>query len=534
MLVTMTANDLELLQKFTRDQSQDAFTSLVHRHLDLVYCAALRQVRSRELAEEVAQSVFSDLARDAARLKPDTILTAWLYEVTRRTAINVVRGEARRQLREQIACEMNAMDATAADWTQVEPLLDEAMHALDETDRTAVLLRYFENKSLREVGQTLGTSDDTAQKRVSRAVERLREFFAKRGVIVGASGLVVVISANAVQAAPVGLAVTISTAAALAGTTIATTVSATKAIAMTTMQKALITSTLVVAVGVGIYEARQVSGLREEVQKFRQQRGLVAEQLRQLASQRDSALRQLASLRENNERLIGDTAELLKLRGQIGVLRQQLAEAKQRVDPTARTTNPSNSTWAIGETKWRTNWMDCGLATPEASLLTYWWAVANLNIDRVKRSIVFSTGDPSEPVPDSYAKREAESEGPQTYLESFGGLRLRSVKLSDELATIEVAFLNRIIAIGGVLVAPEAPPEWTATADRAFELMRVKDEWKVIREKNLRRLRFDDPDFETVADMLSKLSPEVVERLKPRLPPATLRAYEELKAKAGK
>ena len=108
------------------------------------------------------------------------------------------------------------MNATAADWTHIEPLLDEAMHALDDTDRAAVLLRYFENKSLREVGQTLGTSDDAAQKRVSRAVERLREFFAKRGVTVGASGLVVVISANAVQAAPVGLAVTISAAAALA------------------------------------------------------------------------------------------------------------------------------------------------------------------------------------------------------------------------------------------------------------------------------------------------------------------------------
>src|SRR5207249_3964762 len=91
-----------------------------------------------------------------------------------------------------------------------------AMDALDETDRAAVLLRYFENKSLREVGQQLGTSDDAAQKRVSRAVERLREFFAKRGITTGASGLVVVISANAVQAAPVGLAVTISSAA-LAG-----------------------------------------------------------------------------------------------------------------------------------------------------------------------------------------------------------------------------------------------------------------------------------------------------------------------------
>src|SRR6266516_5198758 len=116
-LVRMTGNDLGLLSEFIRDESQDAFTALVQRHLPLVYCAALRQVHSRELAEEIAQSVFTDLARNAARLKSDTILTAWLYEVTRRTAINVVRGEVRRQIREQIASEMNAMNATAADWT---------------------------------------------------------------------------------------------------------------------------------------------------------------------------------------------------------------------------------------------------------------------------------------------------------------------------------------------------------------------------------------------------------------------------------
>src|SRR5258706_10503381 len=121
---------------------------------------------------------------------------------------------------------MNAMNDADADWMQIEPLLDEAMHALDDSGRVAVLLRYFKNKSLREVGVALGTTDDAARKRVNRAVECLREFFAKRGVTVGASGLGVVISANAVQAAPVALAATISTAAALAGTTLVTTATA--------------------------------------------------------------------------------------------------------------------------------------------------------------------------------------------------------------------------------------------------------------------------------------------------------------------
>ena len=216
MSETATDSDLQLLARYTRDGVEEAFAELAHRHLGLVYSAALRQVRSPQLAEEVAQSAFTDLARNASKLKPDTILTAWLYQVTRRTAIDVVRREARRQLREQIATEMNALNATTADWTHIEPLLDDAMSALDETDRAAVLLRYFENKSLREVGAALGTSDDAAQKRVSRAVERLREFFSKRGITVGASGLLAAISANAVKAAPAGMAAAISTAALLA------------------------------------------------------------------------------------------------------------------------------------------------------------------------------------------------------------------------------------------------------------------------------------------------------------------------------
>src|SRR5438034_6138667 len=250
ILTDMSDTDMELLARYTRQHAEDDFAELVRRHLGLVYSAALRQVRSPQLAEEVTQSAFVDLARNAPGLKPDTILTAWLYQVTRRTAIDVVRREASRQLREQVATELNAMNATPADWTHIEPLLDEAMHALDDTDRTAVLLRYFENKSLREVGATLGTSENAAQKRLGRALERLREFFAKRGVTVGASGLVVVISANAIHAAPVGLAVTISTAAALAGTTLLTTATATvgKATVMTALQKPLLAAGLVAAV----------------------------------------------------------------------------------------------------------------------------------------------------------------------------------------------------------------------------------------------------------------------------------------------
>jgi RNA polymerase sigma factor (sigma-70 family) len=319
-------SDLDLLGQFTRDHSQDAFTALVNRHVNLVYSAALRQARSPQLAEEVAQSVFTDLARNAGKLKPDTILTAWLYQVARRTAIDVVRRESRRQLREEIATEMNAMNATVNDWTHIEPLLDDAMSALDETDRAAVLLRYFENKSLREVGATLGTSDDAAQKRVSRAVERLREFFAKRGVTVGASGLVVVISTNAVQAAPAGLAVTISTTAVLAGTAVqtSTVIAATKAIAMTTLQKTLITATIIVA-GLAaslVFQHQAQVRLLEDNQSLQQQIAHLKSDNEGLSNRVAQATRPPAL---NSERL----RELLRLRGEVGVLRRQQRELEQ-------------------------------------------------------------------------------------------------------------------------------------------------------------------------------------------------------------
>ena len=163
-----------------------------------------------------------------------------------------------------------------AAWEDIAPHLDAALGELSEVDRDALLLRYFQRKSAREMAQALGLSEDAAQKRVSRAVERLREFFAKRGVAVGASGLTVVISANAVQASPAGLAAAISTAAAVAGTTAATamTATATKAIAMTALQKTIVAATLATAVVSSVFiQLRYRSSIREADQGLRQQAG---------------------------------------------------------------------------------------------------------------------------------------------------------------------------------------------------------------------------------------------------------------------
>jgi RNA polymerase sigma factor (sigma-70 family) len=259
----MNESDLELLTCYGRRNSEEAFAELVRRYTNLVYSAALRQVRSPQLAEEVAQSVFADLARNVHKMKPDTILGAWLHRVTRCAALVVVRRESRRHKREQTALEMAAIEADSPEWNGIAPLLDEAMEALDETDRSAIILRFFENKSLREVGESLGTSEDAAQKRVSRAVERLRDFFSNRGVGIGTAGLAAVLSANAVQSAPAGLSAALS-AAAVAGAAgpTAGTIAVTREAALTGAQKLLVTAAVVVvaALGTWIYLARSISG----------------------------------------------------------------------------------------------------------------------------------------------------------------------------------------------------------------------------------------------------------------------------------
>jgi RNA polymerase sigma factor (sigma-70 family) len=333
----MMANDADLLSQFTRDpaasEGQDAFKALVERHLNLVYSAALRQVRSPELAEEVSQGVFTQLACHSAALKPGTILAAWLHQVTHHAAIDVVRREARRQAREQIACEMSLlMDDNAADWTQIEPHLDKAVQSLDETDRAAILLRFFENKSLREVGETLGASEDAAQKRVGRALDHLRDYFVKNKIATRTAGLAGVLSAHVIQAAPVGLSSTIaagSLAAVTASLSASASLTAAKIIAMTTLQKIAIGAVLVGATVTIALQHREVSRLQQENAGIAQQQArekTLTQQIQQLQQERDQATNDLASIKEENATLKNRPTEVLKLRGEVGTLRDQKAQ----------------------------------------------------------------------------------------------------------------------------------------------------------------------------------------------------------------
>jgi len=213
----MTTDDMELVRQYAAHQSESAFAALVSRHTNLVYSASLRRVRDPQLAEEVTQAVFIILAQKAGSFDEKTILPGWLYRTAGFVSGNALKQEYRRQRREQEAYMQSTLDqgGTDAAWQQMSPLLEEAMLRLGQTDRDAVVLRFFEGRSLSEVSAALGASEDAAKKRLNRAVRKLRGFFTKRGLVLPAAVLTAAISANSVQAAPAALAKT-ATAIALA------------------------------------------------------------------------------------------------------------------------------------------------------------------------------------------------------------------------------------------------------------------------------------------------------------------------------
>ena len=214
--------DTELLRDYVTSGSEPAFAELVKRYVDFVHSTASRQLAGTDAAEEVTQAVFCLLARKAGGLTHLPTLGGWLYRTTCFTAAKARRAEHRRRLREHEAARMNVNEPGNDPWESLSPLLDEGLNQLGETDRIAVLLRFFQQKPMREVGETIGISEAAAKMRVGRSLDRLRDFFAKRGVACTASALATLLAERSVKAAPSSLSGNI-TRASLAGASAAAT-----------------------------------------------------------------------------------------------------------------------------------------------------------------------------------------------------------------------------------------------------------------------------------------------------------------------
>jgi RNA polymerase sigma factor (sigma-70 family) len=205
------SDDLALLRQFVSDRSQPAFAELVRRHVDMVYSGARRQVGDPALAEDVTQAVFVTLAEKAHTIRDGEALAGWLLVTTRFVALNALRAEARRRRHEREAAAMKSEiddetdEANRRAWASVGPVLDEAVGKLKTEDRDALALRYFQGRSVADVAAALGVSHEAAQKRVSRAVERLRVLFARRGITTSAEALSSMLTAHGLILAPAAL-----------------------------------------------------------------------------------------------------------------------------------------------------------------------------------------------------------------------------------------------------------------------------------------------------------------------------------------
>lgn len=380
-------DDGTLLQEYARTGSESAFAELVQRHLDLVYSTARRGVGGDEfLAKDVSQRVFLDLARKAAALSKRPVLTGWLYTSAWFAAAKAVRSERRRQAREQ---EVQAMQETSPsappdfDWEKLRPILDTAMLELRETDREALLLRFFERCSLAEVGRKLGLSENAARMRVERASERLRALLAQRGITSTAAALGLVLAHQAVLSAPAGLAAAV-TAASVAGAAASSSYTTLSLLFMSKIKAVLIGTALVAGVGTPVALQYQANGrLKAEIETLRSQ---LAAQVPPPIDPRPGDTEELARIR-------GEHLELMRLRGEVAALRQSLAAVPKGTTSSDELDRNKAARRASEEIQGRAllakspdipmipanSWANAGATNPVAALQTLNWSVRNHN-----------------------------------------------------------------------------------------------------------------------------------------------------------
>jgi RNA polymerase sigma factor (sigma-70 family) len=320
-------DDWQLLKSYASENSQDAFTEIVRRHLNLVYSAALRQVGEPELARDVAQLVFANLARRARSLKAKGTLAGWLFHDAHFTSLDILRRERRRLVRERRAVVMQDTE-TLPDWRGIKPRLDAVLSQLGQTDRDALLLRFFEQRSLKDVGLALGMDEDAARKRVSRALEKLRALLAKQGVTTTSDALSGALMSHAVQVAPAGLAAGILASSLAAGSAATVTGATTfmEFLTMTTKLKATAAAAIVLAAAGTplVLQHTENKSLRAENTQLREQTSQIA--VLEAENQRlSNPVMQIA----NGDLAAEQQVELNRLRGEVARLRASASEAER-------------------------------------------------------------------------------------------------------------------------------------------------------------------------------------------------------------
>ncbi len=290
------ATDAELLRRYVTENSEAAFRELVTRHLPLVYAAALRQLGGdAHLAQDVAQGVFTALARKARALASHASLAGWLYLGTHHAAAQAVRGNRRRALREQEAHDMHtrlAPETSAADWERVRPVLDVALRELGDADREAVLLRYFEQRPFAEIGAALNLTEDAARRRVDRALDKLHALLARRGVTSTTAALALALQGNAIAALPAGLAASVAggALAGVAGGAVAG--GFFTAMNSNMMMSAIATVAAAVSVGAAFFQLRDRQAAERRLAEVTQRHAAAVTEVRALQAKFDAMTRE--------------------------------------------------------------------------------------------------------------------------------------------------------------------------------------------------------------------------------------------------
>lgn len=320
-------NSRQLLTEYAEGGSEAAFTELVGGHLGLVYSTALRLTDGdRQLAEDVTQIVFSDLARTARTLSKNVMLGGWLHRHACFVAANKMRSERRRRTRERHAAEMNTPeDHSPANLADIAPELDDAINRLNEDDRLAIILRFFDQRDFGGLGEELGISEEAARKRVSRALEKLHLELSRHGLTRSAIGLGAALGGGLAAFAPARTAAEIATAA-MASVSGAKSAMVLSFLAASRLKLAVLATGMAAAIITPAYIAHRTEA------ELRRQNGELRIQVEQLTALQTTNLKVATPSPQPTpgSEVSAQEHELLRLRGEVGVLRDQLASAQAK------------------------------------------------------------------------------------------------------------------------------------------------------------------------------------------------------------